>query len=86
MALIVGWGIVAGTVTWAWCVPIAYAWNRTLSGGHCANRETGYLVVGIVDAITDFFILILPIPVFWNLQVSRLRQISLMIIFGIAIL
>ncbi|KAL8687667.1 MAG: hypothetical protein Q9224_005085 [Gallowayella concinna] len=85
MSLVVGWGILAATQTWAFCVPIAYGWDPTIPGGHCANRNAGYLVVGIVDAITDFLILCLPLPMILRLKVSRSRQISLMIIFGIAI-
>ena len=86
MAFIFAWGILASVVTWGFCDPIAYGWDITIPGGHCANREAGYLVVGIVDVSTDVFILILPLPVLWKLQVSRSRQISLLIIFSIALL
>ena len=86
MALVVGWGILAFCQTWAFCVPIAYGWDPSIHGGHCANRNAGYLVVGIVDAITDFFILCLPLPMIFRLKISRTRQIWLLVIFGIAVL
>ena len=86
MALIFSWGVLAMTVTWAFCVPISYSWDVTIPGGHCANRDAGYLVVGVIDAVTDFMILILPLPVMWSLQVSRVKQMSLIVIFSIAVL
>ncbi len=86
MVLIFGWGLLAFTVTWALCEPIAYGWDVTIPGGHCANRDAAYLVVGVVDAVTDFLILILPLPIIWRLQVPKVKQVSLMVIFGIAVL
>ncbi len=86
MILVLGWGILAGTVTWAFCVPIAYNWDLTIPGGRCANRDLGYLVVGIVDAITDGLILILPLPVIWKLQIPLANRIGLGLIFSIGIM
>ena len=86
MSLIFAWGVLASTVTWAWCVPIAFAWDITIPGGHCANRDAGYLAVGVIDAVTDLFILILPLPMIYKLQIPRMKQISLAVIFSIAIL
>ena len=86
MALIFGWGILAFTVCWAFCVPIAYGWDKSIPGGHCANLTSAYLAVGIIDAVTDLIIMLLPLPMIWNLQVPRVRQLSLAFIFSIAAL
>lgn len=86
MSLIFAWGVLASTVTWAWYVPIAYIWNVTISGGHCANRDAGYLAVGVIDAVTDLFILVFPLSMIYKLQIPRMKQISLAVIFSIAIL
>ena len=86
MAMIFIWGLLANTVTWAWCSPIAYGWDTSIEGGRCGDREAGYLAVGIIDAITDLFILILPLPMIYKLQVPRLKQVLLGVIFSIAIL
>lgn len=86
MAITFGWALLAFTVTWAFCVPIAFNWNKTIADGHCANVDAGFLVVGVVDATTDFVVLILPMPMIWRLKVPRQKQISLAIIFSIAIL
>ena len=86
MSVIFVWGILASTVTWAYCVPIPYAWDLTIPGGHCANRSAGYLAVGVLDAVTDLLILVLPLPMIFKLQISRMKQISLAVIFSIAIL
>lgn len=86
MAFILAWGILASIVTWALCTPIPYGWDTSIDGGHCVNRDAANLVVGIIDVLTDTYILILPLPMLWKLQVSRARQVSLFIIFNIAIL
>ena len=86
MALIFGWGILAFTVLWAFCSPVAFNWDKTIPGGHCANAHVGLLVCGIVDTITDFIILILPMPMIWRLQIPRTKRISLIVIFSIAIM
>ena len=86
MVLTFGWAMLALTVTWAFCDPIAFNWDKTIPGGHCADLDAGFLVVGIVDAITDFMIFILPMPMIWRLQVPRTKQISLVIVFSIALM
>lgn len=86
MSSVFVWGVLAGTVTWAWCTPIAYGWDHSIAHGYCANRNAGYLAVGIIDPVTDFFILILPLPVIFKLQIPRFKQFSLALIFSIAIL
>jgi len=86
MFFIFAWGVLAFTVTWAWCVPIAYGWNPTIPGGHCADRDAGYLAVGVIDPVTDLLILLLPLPMIYHLQIPRIKQLSLAFIFSIAIL
>ena len=86
MSFVFAWGVLAATVTWAWCTPIAYGWDSSIPGGYCANRRAGCLAVGIIDPVTDFLILILPLPVIFKLQIPRFKQLSLALIFSIAIL
>ncbi|KAL8782576.1 MAG: hypothetical protein Q9213_005254 [Squamulea squamosa] len=86
MAVIFCWGVLASTVTWCFCVPIAYGWDKSIAGGDCANREVGYLIVAVIDAVTDFIILLLPLPMIWQLQIPRQKQISLVVILSIALL
>ena len=86
MLFVFVWGIVAMTGTWAYCVPVAYGWDPSIPGGHCGNREAALLSVSIVDAVTDSTILILPLPMIYKLQIPRVKQVSLALIFGIAVL
>ncbi len=73
MFFIFAWGVLAFTVTWAWCVPIAYGWNPTIPGGHCADRDAGYLAVGVIDPVTDLLILLLPLLMIYHLQIPRIK-------------
>ena len=84
MLIVLGWGILAALVTWAFCSPIAFNWNPHIPGGHCADRDAGFLVVGVVDAVTDLMILLLPLPFIWNLQLPRTNKIGLSVLFSIA--
>ena len=86
MALVVCWGILAGTCTWAFCSPIAYNWDTTIPGGHCIDRDALFLAVGIIDVIGDFLLFLLPLPTVWKLQVPRASKLGLLVIFSIAIM
>ena len=86
MGLVFCWSILAVTLTWAFCVPIAYNWDKSISGGHCADIGGAFLALAIIDAITDLVILIIPLPMIWRLMIPRTKQISLAIIFSIAVL
>ena len=86
MSFVFAWGLVAATLTWAWCSPIAYNWDHSIPHGYCANIRAGCLVVGVIDPVTDFFILILPLPMIFKLQIPRFKQLSLALIFSIGIL
>lgn len=62
------------------CVPIETYWNPFV-GGHCGNWYIFNLVIPIPWIVTDFAILILPIPVIWTLQLPRSEKISIGAVF-----
>ncbi|KAL8866015.1 MAG: hypothetical protein Q9174_006552, partial [Haloplaca sp. 1 TL-2023] len=85
MFFVFAWGVLAGTVTWAFCTPIAYGWDSSIPNARCANRSAGFLAVGIIDPVTDLFILLLPLPVIYKLQMPQYKKWSLAFIFSVAI-
>ena len=64
---VVTWLLWAGISTIAQCIPVEYFWNRTIAG-HCINNDAFYIAAGAVNVFTDFAIIVIPIPIIWNLQ------------------
>ena len=68
------------------CTPRAKIWNPLLEGGHCFNASKIFLATGIFNVISDFVILILPMPAVWKLQLPRKRKFLMTAIFGMGLL
>ena len=63
------------------CRPFSYHWNRTIHGGHCGDIVAGYRWVGLPNIITDFFILLLPIPEIYQLHTDRFIKAGIFLTF-----
>ena len=55
------------------CVPPASQWEPAVKG-KCVNFTAVVLAAGVINVVTDFAILLLPMPVLWNLKVSGARK------------
>ncbi|KAE8414778.1 hypothetical protein BDV36DRAFT_236484 [Aspergillus pseudocaelatus] len=81
-------GIVADAVLYAFCIAIAIgsmvkcAELSQLRDPYCKfNSGTMITIQSVINVITDFYVLLLPIPRLVKLQVSRRRQIGLLLTF-----
>ncbi|KAI1763486.1 hypothetical protein GGR53DRAFT_467259 [Hypoxylon sp. FL1150] len=83
VAILVG-GLTVATpiVTVIQCVPIEFGWDKTVTGGYCIDYGLMVLVVCIINIVTDFVILVMPIPLVRQLHVSRRRKDMLTITFA----
>lgn len=81
-ALVVFWFIACVIVSIAGCQPVSYFWNK-LQTGQCIDEVSFFRGNGITNMILDFFVLILPLPMVWRLDLG-LRQ--KLIISGIFLL
>jgi hypothetical protein len=80
------WTIAMLIFVLAACRPIAYFWDTTIVGGHCVGDKTSpSAIIGAVNIFVDIGLLLLPIPLLWNLQVSLPDKIALFCIFGAGI-
>jgi len=68
------------------CTPVSYFWDRFTIQGTCFNIDGFYRAVTIPNIIFDFFIIILPLPLVWQLKASRLRKSGLTFLFGIGLM
>lgn len=59
------------------CKPIALAWDKTIEGGSCIDMVAFFRYSIIPDIITDVAMLILPLPIVWNLHASITQRVGL---------
>lgn len=62
------------------CHPIEFNWNRSIPGT-CINQLLFFAIGSAPNVITDFAILILPLPAVWALNMRRAQKLSIMGIF-----
>ncbi|KAJ5711332.1 hypothetical protein N7488_005488 [Penicillium malachiteum] len=85
-----------GAIVWAWalsivlesfllCHPIRYNWDPTIPGGGCGNRNAAFVVAGVLNMLTDFMVMSLPIPYIIKLQLPIGRKVGLIIAFSLGL-
>jgi len=64
------------------CTPISFFWDITI-GGKCINTIPFYFSTAALSVVTDFWILVLPMPLLWGLQLPMKRRLLLMGLFAL---
>ncbi|KAK7926778.1 hypothetical protein PG985_003776 [Apiospora marii] len=62
------------------CTPREKIWVSSLPG-RCIDISTLLNVSGIVNTVTDFIILVLPIKAVWNLKMGARKKITVVLVF-----
>ncbi|KAI0455275.1 hypothetical protein F5B21DRAFT_503577 [Xylaria acuta] len=78
---ILGWMLTSSLGAILQCIPIAKAYDNLLDG-YCIHYGTLSLIVGILNVITDFVILALPIPLVLKLNTSAEKKRVIIITFA----
>jgi len=68
------------------CRPIAYSYNRTIPGGHCGDMISFERYTAIFNLLADAILVVLPMPILWNLQMHTRKKVGLTIILGMGVL
>ncbi|KAE8380083.1 hypothetical protein BDV26DRAFT_290643 [Aspergillus bertholletiae] len=69
----VAWGVAAVLVATLECSPPQYYWNKKIEG-HCMPQQAAfYNVIGSLAFVEDIIILLMPIPIVWQLR-STVQQ------------
>ena len=63
------------------CKQIALAWDKSIEGGSCIDMVAFFRYSIIPDIITDVTMLILPLPIVWNLHASITQRVGLTVTF-----
>lgn len=79
--MLVAWCIAIDFVALFACIPIQKSWDSSVPG-HCRDRQTNFIGAAIPNIVTDFILLILPVPLLWHLQTSVRRKIGLIGVFA----
>ena len=72
---------IAGTIlSFPICPPAN--WNPALKS-RCINQDLFIKILGAQNVVTDFALLLLPMPLVWNLQIPRHRKIEVSAMFAL---
>ena len=85
MAFILLFGISLVLQTFLLCRPFAKIWDGLLPGT-CASGKAIFLASGIINIVIDLIMIILPMPLVWQLQMSQQRKFALSAVFALGIL
>lgn len=67
------------------CRPFRSSWDITVPGV-CGNRQGSFIAIGVFNVVTDFIILLLPIPTVWGLQMRKSAKVALTGVFCVGLL
>lgn len=69
------WSFSALIVTINVCRPIRFFWDKSIDG-RCINFYALILTEGILTILTDVALLIIPMPLVWNLKIPRRQKLA----------
>lgn len=80
LAIVIGNGIL--------CVPLpGRSWQAAAATDNCMSVAVLYgLVLGVVGLCSDLFMICIPIPVVWNLQLATRKKLGVSAIFATGVL
>ncbi|KAF5722310.1 integral membrane protein [Fusarium mundagurra] len=86
LGFIILWGTYQGIGVFFFCTPFQSFWDSSVKGHCMLSQPTLWLISGIVHIVTDFAIIVMPLPIVWKLQLPLSQKIYLTGIFGLGTL
>ncbi len=82
-AFVAAYSLTAAMVNLLQCLPINSVWNPSVKP-RCVNLGLELIIVSSINVVTDFVILILPMPLVWRLHTSTAKkaQVSGLFLLG----
>ena len=59
------------------CSPVAYEWDKSIQGGNCIDEVAFARYMAIPNVITGVFMLVMPLPLSWRLNLDIAAKIAL---------
>ncbi len=78
--MLIAWWVGVNGITIFPCHPVRKVLDPGMPG-HCINQETNFVATGTVNIVTDIILLLLPVPMLWNLHTGIRRRIYLVGLF-----
>lgn len=71
-----------------YCTPVSYTWEGWTGEvqGRCLNYNLFAWIQTSINIVLDTFILLMPLPLLWRLNMGRRKRILLMCMFSVGIL
>ena len=64
------------------CVRVKALWDTRTGEGHCFHQNAYFRYSTLPNILTDICMLILPLPVIWQMSLSRRDKVGLTLTFG----
>ncbi|KAJ5880796.1 uncharacterized protein N7473_011849 [Penicillium subrubescens] len=64
------------------CEPISAYWLGTLNGGKCLDQRKVIIADSVISIAGDLWILVLPVPLIWSLQMTSAKKMRVIGILG----
>ncbi len=84
--VIIMWASATILMGFLMCQPFAFNWDQTIPGGHCGNQVLSYKITGALNLVTDFIVLLLPMPYLYGLNLALYKKLVLMVTFAVGLL
>lgn len=63
------------------CSPIALAWDKSITSGTCINVLAFFRYIAIPVVLSDAVLLIMPLPMIWQLHMNHKQKLALSSVF-----
>ena len=67
------------------CIPIEKNYNASIDG-HCLPSGTTSYGSGALNVVSDIYVVFLPLPVIWRLNMKLSKRLKLMTVFALGIM
>ncbi|KAK2761342.1 hypothetical protein FQN54_001864 [Arachnomyces sp. PD_36] len=68
------------------CTPVSKGWQvKPYPGDNCTIRKPNYIVIAVMNVLTDIGILVIPFPILWIAKIPIYRKIVLSLLFSTGI-
>lgn len=67
------------------CRPINYNWNKSIVGS-CENTRAIEIFSAAFNMVLDVWVVCLPLPIVWQLQMPRRKKIGISTTFALGLL
>jgi hypothetical protein len=67
------------------CRPVQFNWDRSIEGT-CANVKAIYFLSGAFNMALDLWVVFLPLPVIWNLQMTLQKKWGITASFALGLM